>query len=47
MKTIYYNEKQLTGPYEQADLVITDMEELADAVSKLSGSVHLAFGSKQ
>ncbi|MBE0647072.1 MAG: HAD family hydrolase [Bacteroidales bacterium] len=33
MKTVYYNEKQLSGPFEDADLVIDDMGELAEAVT--------------
>lgn len=35
MTTIYYNEKRLPGPFEEADLVIDNMGELADAVEFL------------
>jgi len=35
MMTIYYNEKELTGPFEQADLVIENMGELNKAIQSL------------
>lgn len=47
MKAIYFNEKKLNGPFEEADIVIDDMAALADAVQKIAGKGQLAVGSLQ
>ncbi|MBN1198035.1 MAG: HAD family hydrolase [Bacteroidales bacterium] len=37
MLTIYYNEKQLNGPFDKADRVIDDMGDLAGAIRSIAG----------
>lgn len=36
MKTIFYNEKKLLGPFPAADMVITDMGHLPEAVQMIA-----------
>lgn len=48
MKTVYFNEKQLTGPFEKADRVIDDMGGLVSAIEAVEARhASPSVGSRQ
>ena len=36
MQTIFFNEKKLSGPFDQADRVIDSMDKLEDAIQSIA-----------